>query len=49
MVLKLNLKILKKINNELVGNILAKSSNLKPIVASKKYYVNSTDEYPMLL
>ena len=25
-----------------------KSSKLKPIKASKKYYVNSTDEYPIL-
>ncbi len=45
---KIKFENIKKINNELVGNILAKSSNLKPIVASKKYYVNSTDEYPML-
>ena len=45
---KIKFENIKKINNELIGNILAKSSNLKPIVASKKYYVNSTDEYPML-
>ena len=45
---KIKFENIKKVNNELIGNILAKSSNLKPIVASKKYYVNSTDEYPML-
>ena len=37
-----------KINNEIVGDIIVKSSNLKPIKAFKEYYVNSTDEYPML-
>ena len=37
-----------KINNELRGDIIVKSSNLKPIKAFKEYYVNSTDEYPML-
>jgi len=39
---------LKKENNELRGDILVQSSVLKPIRASKKYYVNSTDEYPIL-
>ena len=41
-------KNLKKENNEIRGNIIVKSSKLKPIKASKKYYVNSTDEYPIL-
>ena len=45
---KIKFEKIKKINNELTGNILVKSSNLKPIKASKDYYVNSTDEYPML-
>ncbi|MDC1092872.1 3-phosphoshikimate 1-carboxyvinyltransferase [Pelagibacteraceae bacterium] len=35
-------------NNELRGDILVKSHLLKPIKASRKYYVNSTDEYPIL-
>ena len=35
-------------NNELRGDILVRSSNIKPIKASKIYYVNSTDEYPIL-
>ncbi len=41
-------KNFKKINNEIRGDIFVKSSILKPINASKKYYVNSTDEYPIL-
>lgn len=39
---------LKKINNEIRGDIIIKSSKIKPIRASKDYYVNSTDEYPIL-
>ncbi len=39
---------IKKKNNELVGDILIKSSKIKPLNASKEYYVNSTDEYPIL-
>ncbi len=38
----------KKENNELSGDILVKSSKIKPLKASKSYYVNSTDEYPIL-
>jgi 3-phosphoshikimate 1-carboxyvinyltransferase len=38
----------KKKNNELKGDIFIKSSKIKPIKATKKYYVNSTDEYPIL-
>ena len=41
-------KNLKKENNELIGDIIIKSSKIKPIKASKDYYVNSTDEYPIL-
>ena len=40
-----NLKIL---NNEKRGDIIVFNSKLKPIKASEKYYVNSTDEYPIL-
>ena len=39
---------LHKENNEPKGDIFVKSSILKPIKASRKYYVNSTDEYPIL-
>ena len=38
----------RKVNNELVGDVIVKSSTLKPINASKKYYLNTTDEYPIL-
>ena len=39
---------LKKNNNEIRGDIFVKNCKLKPIKASKNYYVNSTDEYPIL-
>ena len=38
----------KIINNERVGDILVKSSKMKPIKASKEFYYNTTDEYPIL-
>ncbi len=41
-------KNIKIINNEPRGDIFVKSCNLKSIRASKDYYVNSTDEYPIL-
>ena len=31
-----------------MGDIIVKSSVLKPINASAKYYLNTTDEYPIL-
>ena len=39
---------MKKVNNEKVGDILVKSSKPKPIKASNNYYLNTTDEYPIL-
>ena len=45
---KIKFKNLKKENNEIKGDILVKSSRLKPIKAAQSYYVNSTDEYPIL-
>ena len=39
--------ILKK-SNEVRGDIHVKSSKIKPLNANKTYYVNSTDEYPIL-
>tara|TARA_B100001093_G_C26822079_1_gene1012328 strand:- start:221 stop:1564 length:1344 start_codon:yes stop_codon:yes gene_type:complete len=45
---KIKLTNLKKINNEIVGDILAESSSLKPIKATKDYYVKATDEFPIL-
>ena len=38
----------KIVNNEKVGDIFVKSSKMKPIKASKKFYYNTTDEYPIL-
>ena len=38
----------RKKNNEIRGDIFIQSSKVKPINASKEYYVNSTDEYPIL-
>ena len=45
---KIIFKNLKKENNEVKGDIHIVSSKIKPIRASKDYYVNSTDEYPIL-
>ena len=45
---KIFFKKVKKSNNEVYGDIHIKTCKLKPINASKKYYVNSTDEYPIL-
>ena len=39
---------MKKENNELRGDIIVESSKLKPLKADKSFYVNSTDEYPIL-
>ena len=45
---KIKFKNLKKNNNEISGDIIIKSSKIKPLLASRKFYVNSTDEYPIL-
>ncbi len=46
---KINIIKRKKINNELVGDIIVKSGKLKkPILAKKTYYQNTTDEFPIL-
>ena len=45
---KIKFKNIRKKNNELRGDILVKNCKLKPIKATKNYYVNSTDEYPIL-
>ncbi len=45
---KIKFKNLRKLNNETIGDIIVKSCKLKPINASKKYYVSMTDEYPIL-
>ena len=38
----------KKICNELRSDIIVESCKVKPIKASKKFYTNATDEYPIL-
>ena len=45
---KIKFKNFKKENNEMFGDILIKTSKLKPIFATKEFYVNSTDEYPIM-
>ncbi len=45
---KIKFKNIKKINNEVSGDIIVKSCKLKPIHASKNYYTIMTDEYPIL-
>ena len=45
---KIKFKNIRKMGNEYRGNIFVKSCKLKPLNASKKFYVNSTDEYPIL-
>ena len=41
-------KNLRRLNNELSGDIHIKSSRMKPIKATKELYVKATDEYPIL-
>tara|TARA_B100001248_G_scaffold60669_1_gene41742 strand:- start:4489 stop:5835 length:1347 start_codon:yes stop_codon:yes gene_type:complete len=45
---KIIFKNLKRKDNEIRGDIFVRSCSLKPLKASKEYYVNSTDEYPIL-
>ena len=45
---KINFKNIKKSNNEIYGDIYVESCNIKPIKATKEYYVKATDEYPIL-
>ncbi len=45
---KIKFANIKKTNNEIFGDIIVKSCSLKPIRASKIYYVSMTDEYPIL-
>ena len=45
---KILFKNIKKNNFDIKGDILVKSSKVRPIKASEKYYVNATDEYPIM-
>ena len=45
---KIKFKNIKNNNNEIYGDILVQSSKIKPIKATKDFYVKTTDEYPIL-
>ena len=45
---KIKYQNFRKVNNEYRGDIIVKSTSIKPILADKSFYVNSTDEYPIL-
>ena len=45
---KIIFKNLRRKNFEIIGDIFVSSCKLKPIKASKNYYVSMTDEYPIL-
>ncbi len=45
---KIKFSNIKKNNNEIHGDINIKSCKIKPIKASKDFYVKATDEYPIL-
>ena len=45
---RINFVNMKKENNEISGDIEVESCKIKPIKASKEYYVKATDEYPIL-
>ena len=45
---KIKYKNFRKVNNEYRGDIIVKSCRIRPILAGKSFYVNSTDEYPIL-
>ena len=45
---KIKFRKVKNENSEIRGDIIIKSCKIKPLSAPKKFYVNSTDEYPIL-
>ena len=45
---KINFKNIKKVNNEIIGDIEVKYSKLRALKAKSEYYVSATDEYPIL-
>ena len=45
---KIKFRKVKNENYEIRGDIIIKSCKIKPLSAPKKFYVNSTDEYPIL-
>ncbi len=45
---KIKFKNIRSNNNEIYGDIYVQSSKIRPIRASKDFYVKTTDEYPIL-
>ena len=45
---KINFKKIKKVNNEIIGDIEVEYSKLRALKAKPEYYVSATDEYPIL-
>ncbi len=45
---KINFTNIRKVNNERVGDIVVKSSKLKPFKSPESFYTKSTDEFPIL-
>ena len=45
---KIKFKNIRSNNNEVYGDIYVQSSKIRPIKASKDFYVKTTDEYPIL-
>ncbi len=45
---KIAFKNKKKLQGEIIGDIIIKSSNLKPLKVKKNFYVSATDEYPIM-
>ena len=45
---KIKFKNKRNVNNELVADIVATSSKLRPLKVGKDFYVKTTDEYPLL-
>ena len=45
---KIKFKNIKKKNNELFGDIYVQTSKLRPLKASKHFYVKSVDEFPIM-
>ena len=45
---KIKFKNIRSNNNEIYGDIYVQSSKIRPIKASKDFYVKTTDEYPIL-
>ena len=45
---RISFKNKKKLQGEIAGDIIIKSSNIKPLKVNKNFYVSATDEYPIM-